>query len=327
MRVLFSCVGRRIELIRAFVVAAEARDIALETHGADHSPIAPGLFSCDRRHALPRISDAAYIPALLDIVRKERIDLLIPLLDPELRKLSDAREEFAGAGCFVPISDPSVIELFTDKLSAYRHFSAAGIPTPATWTAEEVLRAAEQRFPYFLKPRRGSAGMGNYEIRNIDELRVLSARVPQPLAQEFVDGVEHTLDVYTGLRGELRCVVPRRRLEVRGGEVSKSQVVLDDSLIQLGRRVIETIGGWRGVVTIQCIRAGDATKVIEVNARFGGGVPLSICAGADFPGWLLDELRGVHPDIRPESLIDGLQMLRYDRSVFVDADGNVLDCL
>ena len=52
------------------------------------------------------------------------------------------------------------------------------------------------------------------------------------------------------------------------------------------------------MVTIQCIRAGNATKVIEVNPRFGGGVPLSICAGADFPGWLLDELRGTLTDAR-----------------------------
>ena len=326
MRVMFSCVGRRIELMSAFRAAAASLDIELEVHGADSNAHAPGLYRCDAAHRVPPIADADYVPRLLELVGALGIELMIPLLDPELEKLSAAREQFAAGGCCVPISDPVVVRLFADKLRSYEHFLAHGIDTPRTWAADEALKLEQHTFPYFMKPTRGSASMGNYRINDLDDLRVMARRVPQPIAQEFVAGVEHTLDAYTGLNGELRCVVPRRRLEVRQGEVSKSLVVMEESLIEAGRKVINSISGWRGVVTIQCIRTPDGrTRVIEVNPRFGGGVPLAIRAGADFPRWLMQELRGERPDVRPDTFVDGLRMLRFDQSVFVTAAGTALD--
>ena len=322
MRLLFSCVGRRVELVQAFARAAGGLGLDLEIHGADSSDLAPGLYSCDRRHAVPPIHEDAYIPTLLDLARSEKIDLMVPLIDYELSKLSRVRDQFEAAGCRLIISAPDAVEMCRDKLLTYQHFTKHDIDTPATWTAEELLQAEAHSFPYFLKPQFGSAGLGNYRVGSLDELRALSRRVPKPIVQEFVEGVEHTLDAYTGLDGRLRCVLPRRRLEVRGGEVAKSLLVMDERLIDLGRRVIASRTGWMGVITIQCIQTPDhRVRVIEVNPRFGGGVPLSIQAGADFPRWLLMEMSGQVPEVHPDSFRDGLAMLRYDQSVFVDTAG------
>jgi hypothetical protein len=60
-------------------------------------------------------------------------------------------------------------------------------------------------------------------VHKLDEPRDLEyflSKARDPIVQEFVDGIEHTLDVYVGLTGEPRCVVPRRRWQTRGGEVS-----------------------------------------------------------------------------------------------------------
>lgn len=324
MRLLFSCLGRRIELLRSFVHAGRELEISLEVHGSDGSDMAPGLHFCDYTHQVPPIEEDHYVPALLDIVRSRGIDLLIPLLDTELIKLSKAREEFKSAGCHVVISSPEIVETCRDKLACYQHFARHNIDTPATWTPDELLQADRREFPCFMKPRFGSAGLGNYHIADLDDLRLLSPRVPNPIVQEFVEGTEHTLDAYAGLDGKLRCVVPRRRLEVRGGEVSKSLVVMDPQLIAVGEQVIASHDGWQGVITIQCIQTSDErARVIEVNPRFGGGVPLSIRAGADFPRWLLMEFAGETPNVKPEEFQDGLCMLRFDDSVFVDQNGRM----
>jgi len=58
-------------------------------------------------------------------------------------------------------------------------------------------------------------------------------------------------------------------------------------------------------------------KFIEINPRFGGGAPLSIQAGADFPRWILQELVGRLPRIGFDAFQDGLTMLRYDAEVWV----------
>lgn len=318
VRVLFTCVGRRIELLRAFRRAAASLKIGFEIHGADASPLSPGIHHVDRAHLVPSIATGGYLDAVLDIVRRRNIHLLIPLIDSELLAVARARERFAELGCRALIASEEVITACRDKIATYRALTEAGIDTPTTWTWREVRRKKRHRFPYFLKPRAGSAAMGNYVVRNRDELGTFGQLVKDAIVQEFVEGAEHTLDVYTGFDGKPRCVVPRKRLEVRTGEVSKGLIVKDRAIMAVGRRVAEMLGDCRGVITVQCIVTPKGRiRVIEINPRFGGGVPLAIHAGADFPKWILQELLGRKPRINPNGFRGDVAMLRYDDSVFV----------
>jgi carbamoyl-phosphate synthase large subunit len=324
IQMLFTCVGRRIELVEAFRDAAADLGLRLTIHGADINWYAPAAHWVDHAHIVPPVKARRHIQALLQLVDRERIDLIIPLIDSDLLALSRAKPRFARQGCHVLISAESVIRVCRDKLLTFQKLRSAGIDTPDTWTWDDVTAGKRFRFPLFLKPREGSAGRGLYRASNATELRVLGSRIGNPIVQEFVEGTEHTLDVYTGLTGEPRCVVPRRRLEVRTGEVSKGVVVKDPAIIEVGRRVIRAIGPCEGVITVQCmVTAKRRIRVIEVNPRFGGGAPLSIHAGANFPKWLLTEflgrpLRGTLMRYR-----DAVTMLRYDQSVFLNDVGKL----
>jgi len=273
----------------------------------------------DRAHRVTPIARRRYIPELLDLVERHRIDLLVPTIDTELPKLAAARDRFAERGCTAVISSPDVIAVGRDKMLTYVALTAAGIDTPATWPAKQVLKRRRHRFPYQIKPRHGSAGLGNYRVDDVEALRFWAKRVPDAVVQEFVPGVEFTLDVYAGLDGRVRCVVPRQRLEVRSGEVQKARIVKDPRLIEIGRRVVESITGCIGVITVQCIRTPrKRIRVIEINPRFGGGVPLAIHAGADFPRWLMAEHLGRRIRFAPNAYRDGVHMLRYDQSLFTE---------
>ena len=142
------------------------------------------------------------------------------------------------------------------------------------------------------------------------------------MCQEFVEGIEYTCDVYVDFDMRVRCVVPRRRIEVRSGEVSKSQVVKNPRIMSQARRVVELLGAGPGVITVQLFVTSDGRiRFTEVNPRFGGGAPLSIQAGADFPRWILQELTGRPPQIEFDGFTDGLTMLRYDAEVWAcDSD-------
>jgi carbamoyl-phosphate synthase large subunit len=59
-------------------------------------------------------------------------------------------------------------------------------------------------------------------------------------------------------------------------------------------------------------------KFVEINPRFGGGVPLSIKAGANFPKWILQESLGEKTNIRFNGFKDNLIMLRYDGEVWLE---------
>jgi len=318
VRILLTCIGRRVELLRAFKRAGESLGIRLEIHGVDATPMSPAIQLVDHPHIVPEIDSGKYIDALADIVQREKIDLLIPLIDSELPAIASAVERFSSLGCRALISSASVVQVCRDKLQTFRKLTEAGIDTPMTSLWIAVVEQKRHHFPYFLKPRSGSAAKGNYVIRTLDELRTFGARVKDAIVQEFVEGAEHTLDVYVDFEERVRCVVPRKRLEVRTGEVSKGLIVKDPAIMAVGHRVAEMLGECRGVITMQCIVTPQGRiRVIEINPRFGGGAPLSIHAGADFPKWILQELLGQRPRINPTGFSDDVAMLRYDESVFV----------
>ena len=318
IRLLFTCIGRRVELLNTFRRAGEELGIDLEIHGADATQLSPAIHRVDKAHLVGRISSGSYIEELAAIVRRYKIDLLIPLIDPELPLIAAATKRLADLGCRALVSSEEVVRICQDKLATFTTLKQAGIDAPTTWTWAEALKRKNHRFPLFMKPRTGSAAVGNYVINNVAELKTFGRRVSYAIVQEFVKGAEHTLDVYTGFDGRPRCIVPRKRLEVRTGEVSKGVIVKDKAIMGVGRHVAEVLGDCRGVVTVQCmLTPRGRIRVIEINPRLGGGAPLSIHAGANFPKWILMEQLGRKPRITPLGFRDDIAMLRYDESVFV----------
>lgn len=316
---LFTCVGRRIELLQAFRAAARMRGLHVRVLAADYDLTAPGLSCADAGFLMPPVSDPGYLSAIEAIVSKEHIRMIVPTIDTDLPAMSAHRDRLDALGCTVLIGDPGVIRVCRDKLQTYQLLQRSKIDTPTTYTPAEVRALSPKPFPLFLKPRTGSASQWVQKIEDEEALEFFLKRVADPIIQEFVSGSEYTLDAYVGLTGEVRCVVPRLRWQVRAGEVSKGIVVKDREIMEAGRRAVAALGNsCRGIVTLQCIVTPTRRiRFIEINPRFGGGAPLSIAAGADFPGWILDELCGRSPTIAFDGFQDGMCMLRYDWSVFL----------
>jgi carbamoyl-phosphate synthase large subunit len=285
-------------------------------------PLSPALQSCDDGFLVQSTTHPRYVGQLLSIVRRHGVRLLVPTVDLDLRLLAEHRWRFDRLGCQVLVSDPQVIDICQDKRKTCRFLQRHGFDAPLTQSVRSALaadRRGELTWPRFLKPWDGHAGKGSTVVRDRKELLFYAKRVPNPICQEYIEGVEYTCDVYIDFERRVRCVVPRRRLEVRSGEVSKAQVVKDSRMMTQAARLIEQLGAGPGVVTLQLfLTRKKRLKFIEVNPRFGGGAPLSIRAGADFPKWILQELAGKRPCIGFDAFEDGLVMLRYDAEVWVD---------
>lgn len=320
LTLLFTCVGRRVELLQAFRAAAKRLGQKLRIVAVDSDPTAPGLLCADEPRLVPRADDPGYVAALTDTVTACGAQALIPTTDTDLRIVSENRVSLADAGCTALIADPQVIEICRNKLLTYSFLRQHGIDTPETFTPEQIRAAARlPKFPLFCKPLRGSASQRVNVIRDALDLEYFLRRDDDLIIQEFVAGQEYTLDVYVGLDGVPRCVVPRARWQVRTGEVSKGVVVKDFDIMNAGKRVVEALGSSpRGLVNLQCVVTPERQiRFIEINPRFGGGAPMAIAAGADYPRWLIQELRGQRPEIAFDGFRHGLCMLRYDWSVFV----------
>ncbi|MHC4759544.1 MAG: ATP-grasp domain-containing protein [Planctomycetota bacterium] len=319
IKVLFTCIGRRVSLLRSFRSAAKRLKLKAQFFGADITELSSALQLCDRKFLVKPTTHSGYISQLLSIVQKHKINLIIPTVDLDLKVLAQAKQRFSELGCLVLISGPEVIDICQDKRKTFQFLSKNGFDTPVTMSPKKALSAKSLNLPYFLKPWDGYASRGNAVIKNRRELQVFSKRIPNCIVQEFVEGNEFTCDVYVDFDLNVRCVVPRKRIEVRSGEVNKGQIVKDKRIMKKAGKLVEILRAGPGVITIQLIRSKKGElKFIEINPRFGGGVPLSIKAGADFPYWVLSEMLSRKPRIRFDGFKDQLVMLRYDDEVWFE---------
>ena len=330
MNILFTCIGRRVSLLESFRRAARELKLDASFFGTDTTELSSALQLCDKRFLVRPTTHPCYIAELLSIVRANKVKLLVPTVDLDLKALARNKAKFAALGCRVLVSEPDVIDICQDKRKTYKFLLRNNFSAPVTLTIATALRNLKNRqssivnrqsvcFPLFVKPWDGSASRGNVVVNNRQELLFYARRIPNAICQEFVAGAEHTCDVYIDFNMKVRCVVPRRRIETRAGEVSKSQVVKDPRIMSEAGKLVEKLGAGPGVVTLQLfLTDDDKVKFIEINPRFGGGVPLSIKAGANFPKWILQELTGRKPNIRPDAFQDGLIMLRYDSEVWLE---------
>jgi carbamoyl-phosphate synthase large subunit len=325
MRILISSAGRRVGLIRCFRDSFRRLGIRGRIIAVDASLHAPALHFADGFWRVPECRDPDFVPRLLEIADRERIDLVVPTIDPELPVYAASRQVVEHGGRRVAVCAPETIQICADKQCTHCWLRKRGFPTPR----QESLAAFGARpdtlgFPAILKPRSGSGSVGVRRVESSDELRALARkaqtgrRLHEYVAEEIAPGQEHTVNVFVDSDGACLAAVPHRRLEVRAGEVSKAVTVRHDGLIELARSIAETLPGARGPLSIQCFLApGGSLLVTEINARFGGGYPLTHRAGARFTDWLILEQSGRGPLSRRDDWTDKLTMLRYDREVFL----------
>jgi len=315
INVLFTSVGRRVELLEAFRRAYEHLHLDGRIIAIDVDPLAPALQRADRQYIVPPLHSPAYIRQLAEICRREQVNLVFPLIDPDIPVLAEHRAILESGGARLAVVPSAAVDIAADKWQTARFLEGLGVPTPRTWLPEAV-DLARTDFPLFIKPRRGSAGKDSHRVHDPEELAFFLRRVQEPVIQEILPGPEITTDVVCGLDGELLGIASRQRLEVRSGEVTKGVTVYDKRIVDACALIARNLPAV-GPVTIQCMMKDDVPHFTEINARFGGGVPLGIAAGVDSPRWLLARAARLPVEIPPVgSYTVGLYFTRCDRSFY-----------
>ena len=312
-KILFTSIGRRVELTQAFRSAADKLNMDLCIIGADYSDSAPALFYCDKTYQVCKIKDAEYIPQLLDICEKEQVDLLIPTIDTDLLVLAENAERFARIGTKVMVSAPDKVALCRDKRYTADFLLSCGVQSPKPVDDVELYAGG---YPCFIKPRDGSSSIDAYKIDSEEELLEISKRVPNYIIQPFISGKEYTVDIFCDYEGNPVMISPRERLATRSGEVLKTCMIRDEATVKECLQIIEKFKPC-GALAVQYIK-DEATGVnyyIEINPRFGGGAPLSMKAGADMAQMTLRQLNGECLSYVPDAGREGEIYSRFDQSI------------
>jgi carbamoyl-phosphate synthase large subunit len=313
--ILLLSAGRRVELAQAFRSEITARSVAAKLFATEMRPeFSAACHVVDQSFKAPRVNDPAYIDYLLSTCLAWKIGLVVPTIDTELLLLSQNHARFASHGIHVVISDEKLVRVCRDKRLTANLFAQLGIESPKIYSRENI------QFPCFAKPYDGSCSIGVLAIRERQMLSDAVLSDEKMIFMELIDDGfdEFTVDAYYDRHGVLTCFVPRQRLETRAGEVSKG-VTRKHHVYEYLFEKLPLLTGARGCITLQLFSNATTGRfaALEINPRFGGGYPLSYSAGANYPGWLIDEyLLG-----RDVSFVDSwepdLMMLRYDAKVLV----------
>jgi carbamoyl-phosphate synthase large subunit len=143
--------------------------------------------------------------------------------------------------------------------------------------------------------------------------------------QACLAGEEFSIDVFCDLDGRCLNAIPRTMIESKGGESIKGMTIRDETLIEFGRFVSETLG-LVGPANVQCFREPDGTYLVtDINPRFGGGFPLPLAAGGQYPELALALARGERPEPRLGEFREGIVMTRFfaDLSLTKNGDGSL----
>lgn len=312
LNILFTCAGRRTYLLKYFKAQLGEDGLVV---GTDMQLTAPALTAADIKEQVPAVYADDYIDRTLDICRRHDIKALICLNDLELPILAANRGRFEEIGVKVIVSSPEVIDICFDKYRTAKYVESLGLRTPATFINLDEAKAAlcdgTLNFPLVLKPRWGSGSIGIEFVNSMEDLEEVYAMLLKKvkktilataskgdeyiLIQQKIEGQEFGMDVMNDLDGRHRAVSVKKKLAMRAGETDKAQTVDNSEIRAIGRILGENLRHV-GNLDVDVFELNGKYYVLELNPRFGGGFPFSYEAGVNFPGAIVQWLKGKEID-------------------------------
>ncbi len=263
-----------------------------ELHMADMDPLATGLYLVPpaRRLIIPRGDDPRLLDELFDACRARGIQALLPTVDAELFPVAAAHARFDAIGVALPISPAECLRICRDKQLLLEMVKGV-VPIPENEPLTQAVADRMTSFPRLAKPRCGAGSRGVAKINSYEDLKDLP-KDGSLLLQEFLPGAEYSVDVYVSHEGRVIAAVPRERMKIDSGIAVVARTMNLPDVIESAVRTAELIG-IRGTANVQFKRAEDGVfKLLEVNPRYPGTLPLTAAAGVDLPKLMVDELMG-----------------------------------
>lgn len=314
--ILITSAGQRVSLVKAFQKEIKAINPEAKVYTVDLNPVlAPACHVSDGYRAVKKLTDENYISELIQICKEFGIKIIIPTIDTELLALAENKELFLNEGITPIVSSIDFVRACRDKRIMNQFFIKNNIDIPKVFDKENLS------FPLFIKPYDGSLSKDTFLVQNESELTDYHFYNPKLMFMEYIDHTqydEYTVDTYYDKNGDLKCVVPRKRIFVRAGEVNKG-VTHKNEIVEYVKKRLSHINGAVGCLTMQFFFNTESKRIIgiEINPRFGGGYPLSYFAGANYPKYLIEEYILGKVINYYEGWQNNLLMLRYDGEVLV----------
>lgn len=247
--------------------------------GTDCKEDVVGGVLCDEFIQIDKATRPNYIYDIETIVRKWKIDVIIPQNTAELRELS-------RGGYPVIISDSYTITEANNKIRLYENLNNRYIYYIPEYTVKEN--------GFYAKYPEGHGGKGQIKL-------------DQPLVVENLPGTEWTIDCFRHKENFL--AIPRKRIETKDSKTWIGQIEKNEQLIEYSREIAD-IFDLQYCFGFQFKEDSNGQpKLLECNPRVQGGMASSTLAGSNIIWWSVKAFLGEPYEITEPNW--GMKFYRY----------------
>jgi carbamoyl-phosphate synthase large subunit len=233
--------------------------------------------------------DSNYISNLEIIVKKKKIDFIIPISEPELRFLSKLKISKIGSAELI-LASAEALEVGFDKLKTADFLKKENFPFPITNSVADLENIGN--FPVIMKSRLGSGSSNVVIVEDYDTFVFLKNKNPDFIVQEFLDGEngEYTCGVFRSKIGIIRSIIIKR--ELIGGFTGYGEVIANKEIDKLLNDVAEKLN-LIGSINIQLRLTSKGPVVFEINPRFSSTVRFRHLLGFKDLEWSIEDKIGL----------------------------------
>ena len=251
----------------------------------------------------PETDASGCAEALYRAVCEYGVDLLIPVTDLVILPLSQQRARFRAA-CRLALPEAEALAVTSDKQRTLELAERLGVPAPRSCpvhTVQEAMDCADDlTWPVVLKPQasrqRGVQGVESFTVCYAENREMLAECMRRfegrcaVLLQEYTQGTGHGVELLLHEGRPLAAFQHQRLREVPvsgGASAFRQSVPLDPAMLDYACRLMSTLC-WTGLAMVEFKVGPDGPKLMEINGRVWGSLPLAVRSGMDFPARLAE---------------------------------------
>lgn len=306
----------------------------------------------DAFYRVPAATAPEYIDIILEICKKEKVDVYFPNISAEVSAVSARKEEFDALGVKLSVSNMESVAISNNKLHTYQALEKAGIPVPRYYgvhTVEDFVEGMKYmgypEKPVCIKIVDGSGSRGvriidstksRYDIFvhekpnsfyiSYDDMLSMLQSAKEPLHEmmlvECMHGPEFTVDLLAE-KGKALYIVGRNNVDSMMSIAQESVVQYDELAYRVSEQVIDLLK-MDGNVGFDFMRNDKEEAVLmDINPRITATISLLAAGGVNLPYLRVKQLLGEElPQCEPQY---GTRIRRRYGEMFTDKNGNLLD--